>query len=318
MNIPKQDLIEYIPFRVSTLRGDQKIDFNAYVRVNEKYILYVRQGDSFEGARIKRLKEKKLKQLFLKSDDESNYRIYLERNIEMAYDKKSGKTIENRAEIIQGSQQSKAEEVFENPTSLAAYNDAKNSAEKFTQFLQSEDEAFQALMNIDNVDQNIAHHGVTVATLSTMLGKKVGGFDPKQINLITLGCLLHDFDHYHNGLTLNKPLSQFSQTEMEKYKNHPRAGAQAVQDKKHFDDQVIKIIMQHEERIDGSGFPMGLREKDIDPGAKLVSVCNALDRLITFEGVNKTAAYKELMINKIGLYPLNYMQALGDLMMKVK
>jgi putative nucleotidyltransferase with HDIG domain len=312
----KPEAIEYVPFRVSTLRGDQKIDFNAYVRINEKFILYVRRGDSFEGKRITKLKEKKLKQLFLKPEDEHLYRTYLERNIDMAYNKNSGKTIENRAEIIQGSQQSNAEEVFENPFSVTAYNEAKVSAEKFANFLQTEDKAFSSLMNLENVDQNIAHHGVTVASISTMIANKLGNIDPKNVNLMTLGALLHDFDHHHNGLRLNRPLSEFTPAEMEKYKNHPRAGAQAVQDKKHFDALVIKIIMQHEERIDGSGFPLGLREKDLDPASIIVGLSNSLDRLITFEGVNKANAYKELMINKVGKYPLGHIKVLGELMGK--
>lgn len=313
-----QESIEYVPFRVSTLRGDQKIDFNAYVRINEKFILYVRRGDSFEGKRINKLKEKKLKQLFLKPDEEHLYRTYLERNIEMAYNKNSGKTIENRAEIIQGSQQSNTEEVFDNPFSAAAYNEAKSSAEKFANFLQSEDDAFGAMMNLQNVDQNIAHHGVTVSTISTMLANRLGTLDTKILNLMTLGALLHDFDHHHNGLQMNKPIAQFTPAEMEKYKNHPRAGAQAVQDKKHFDQLVIKIIMQHEERIDGSGFPLGIREKDIEPASVIVGLCNSLDRLITFEGVNKANAYKELMINKVGKYPLGQIKVLGELMGKLK
>lgn len=312
------EAIEYVPFRVSTLRGDQKIDFNAYVRVNDKFILYVRRGDSFEGKRITKLKEKKLKQLFLKPDEEHLYRTYLERNIEMAYDKNSGKTIENRTEIIQGSQQTNTEELFENPFSVTAYTEAKSSAEKFANFLQTEDQAFSSLMNLQNVDQNIAHHGVTVASIATMLANKLGTIDTKNLNLMTLGALLHDFDHHHNGLKINKPIADFTPAELEKYKNHPRAGAQAVQDKKHFDSLVIKIIMQHEECIDGSGFPLGLREKDLEPVSVIVGVCNCLDRLITFEGVSKTSAHKELMINKIGKYPLGHIKILGELMSTVK
>lgn len=307
--------INYVPFRVSTLRGDQKIDFNAYVRINEKYVLYVRKGDSFEGNRLTKLKEKKLKQLFLKPEEENLYRQYLERNIDMAYDKNSGKSITNRAEIIQGSQQSGAEEVFENPVSAVAYNSAKQNMEKFVTFLQTENEAFQSMMNIDNVDQNIAHHGVTVATFSTMLMQKIK-FDPKQINLVALGALLHDFDHHNNGLQINRPLSQFSAPDLAKYKLHPQRGADTVKDKRHFDPLVLKIILQHEECIDGSGFPKKLKEKDIEPGAVIVGVANALDRLITFEGVPKQQAPKELMIKRIGNYPLEYIKLLGEIFAK--
>jgi HD-GYP domain-containing protein (c-di-GMP phosphodiesterase class II) len=75
--------------------------------------------------------------------------------------------------------------------------------------------------------------------------------------------------------------------------------------------------MQHEERIDGSGFPLGLREKAIEPVSVIVGLCNALDRLVSFENVNKASAFKELMINKVGKYPLGHMKILGELMSKV-
>lgn len=309
--------MEYLPFRVSTLRGDQKIDFNAYVKVNDKMVLYVRKGDSFEGTRLTRLKEKKLKKMFLKAEDEPTYLKYLERNIEMAYDKNSGKTIENRSEIIQGQQQSNAEEVFEDADNVEAYKSTRDAAEKFVNFLQSEDQAFASMMSISNVDSNIAHHGVTVSTLATMLAKQLNITDPKLTHMIALGSLLHDFDHFHNGLNISRPISSFTPEELVKYKNHPRAGAEAVKEKKHFDPTVIKIIMQHEEIIDGSGFPLGLREKDLEPAVILVGVCNALDRIITFEGTDKKAAHKKLMISKVGAYPLGYLKALGEVMAKL-
>ncbi|MCK6599017.1 MAG: hypothetical protein L6Q37_11685, partial [Bdellovibrionaceae bacterium] len=107
--------MDHVSIRVSTLRGDQKINFDAYVKINDKFVLYLRRGDSFEGQRLKRLKEKKLKKMFILSGDESNYRQYLKTNIESAYDSTSSKDMESRAEIIQGEQQSNVEEVFEKP-----------------------------------------------------------------------------------------------------------------------------------------------------------------------------------------------------------
>ena len=302
---------EYVPFRVSTLRGDQKIDFNAYLKINGKYILYVRQGDSFEGNRIKKLKEKKLKQMFLRPDEEDLYRKYLERNIEAAYDKNSGKSITTRAEIIQGAQQNCAEEVFENPGSEKSYVEAKTSVERFVNFLLTENAAFRSIMDVENADASIAHHGVSVATLATLLMQKID-YDNKLVPLVALGGLLHDFDHYHSGLSLSRPISQFSQEEYKRYQQHPSLGAQTLLDRRHVDPVILKIIIQHEEKIDGSGFPNKLREKDLEPGAVIVATANALDRLITFEGMSRQDACKHIMINHLGLYPLDYLRKLTE------
>lgn len=311
--------MEYVPIRVSTLRGDQKIDFDAFIKINEKYILYLRKGDSFEGDRLKRLKEKKLKKMFIAPESEENYRNYMRRNIEMAYDNNSGKGLQTRAEIIQGNQQNNAEAVMEHPENEYVYNETKDAAGKFVQFLNQEDvQAINTIMNIENTDHSISHHGVTVSTLSVALAKKLNITDTKVLQLLSLGALLHDFEHFHSGLTLSRPLDQFSPEELKQYKTHPVVGAQKVQDKRHFDQTVLNIIAQHEEFVDGNGFPNGIPESKMDPLSVIVSSCNALDRLITFEGVPKKEAVRKLMISGVGHHPLNHIKFLGEIMNTVQ
>lgn len=306
--------MDYVSIRVSTLRGDQKIDFNAYLKINEKMVLYLRRGDSFEGDRLSRLKEKKLRKMYILSEEEVSYRNYLQQNIEVAYDNSSGKDLQTRAEIIQGAQQSNAEEVFENPENEDSYNYAKDAAGKYVQFILSNAKAMSSIMNIENTDKNIAHHGVTVSTLAIALAQKLNMVtDEKRTQLLTLGALLHDYGHFNSPLDLNRPVSSMSPEEQNLYKKHPDTGATRVQDKKHFDKAVINIIAQHEEKINGAG-PKGLREKDMDPLAVIVSSANAMDRLITYEGVAKEEAAKKLVIEHVGEYPLNHLQLLAEIM----
>lgn len=305
--------MDYVSIRVSTLRGDQKIDFNAYVKINDKMVLYLRRGDSFEGERLKRLKEKKLRKMFILTEEETQYRGYLQKNIEIAYDNTSDRDIQTRADIIQGSQQSNAEEVFENPENAESYNYCKDAAGKYVSFIMSNAQALSAIMKIENADKNIAHHGVTVSTLSIALAQRLGITDPKKTQLLTLGALLHDYGHHNTPLNLSQPLTSMTPTDHALWAKHPKDGAQKVQDKKHFDQTVINIIGQHEETINGTG-PLGLREKDMDPLAVLVSSANAMDRLITFEGVPLADAAKKLMIEHVGKHPLNHIQHLNEIL----
>lgn len=305
--------MSYISIRVSTLRGDQKIDFNTYVKINEKMVLYLRRGDSFEGDRLKRLKEKKLKKMFIAADDENNYLGYMQRNIEMAYDNSSTKDIQSRAEIIQGSQQSSTEEVFENPENAESYASAKDAAGKYVNFIMNNTKALSAIMNIENTDKNIAHHGVTVATLALGLAKKLDITDAKRTQLLTLGSLLHDYGHYNSPLNLNQPVAQMNPQDRALWNEHSRVGATKVQDKKHFDQAVINIIMQHEETLDGSG-PLKMLEKETDPLSVIVSSANAMDRLMTFENVSRNEVAKKMMIDQVGKHPLNHIQILGEIL----
>lgn len=306
--------MSHVPIRVSTLRGDQPIDFNAYVKINDKFILYLRQGDSFEGPRLQRLKEKKLKKMFILPEDEANYRAYLSRNIDMAYDKNSGKPLENRAQIVQGAQQSNAEAVMEDPTNMAAYNDAKDAALRFVEFLGQDEKAVASILNVENLDKSIAHHGVTVSTLANRIAARVGLVDPKLRQMLTLGALLHDFEHFYSELDIARPIAAMSETELKVYKSHPMNGAQRVQTQKHFDQSVINIIAQHEEFIDGKGWPQGLKESQMDPLAVFVASANSLDRIITFQGKRPKDAAKELFVSSVGKHPLQHLQILSELM----
>ena len=305
--------MDYVSIRVSTLRGDQKIDFNAYVKINDKMILYLRRGDSFEGDRLKRLKEKKLRKMYILNDEENNYRSYMQKNIETAYDNSSSKDIQTRAEIIQGSQQSNAEEVFENPENVESYNYAKDAAGKYVSFILSNAQALSSIMGMENTEKNIAHHGVTVATLSIALAQKLGISDPKKTQLLTLGAILHDYGHFDSPLNLSQPLDKMSPEDKALWTRHPLDGSTKVQDKKHFDQSVINLIAQHEETINGAG-PRGLLEKDQDPLAIIVSSANAMDRLITFEGVPKSEVAKKMMIDHVGKHPLQHIQILAEIL----
>lgn len=305
--------MDYVPVRVSTLRGDQKIDFDVYIKINDKMLLYLRRGDSFEGPRLSRLKAKKLKKMFIQPDDESAYRQYLHRNIEMAYDKSSEKDLATRAEIVHGDQQANAEQLFENPEAESVYQAAKDGAGRYVQFLLNENEAARAIFNAGDGDQSLSHHGVNVATLSVELGRRTGINDEKVVQLMTLGALIHDIGHQEATYSLTQNPSKYTPEELALYKEHPQA-ATKFQSLQHFDPLVTKIVAQHEECTDGSGFPLGLREKDMDPEVIVVAVANAIDRFITFEGVTRANAAKRMMMEKIGQYPLALIQQASEIL----
>lgn len=303
---------EYIPIRVSTLRGDLKIPFDAYVKVASKHILFCRQGDSFEGDRLVRLKKKKLKKMYILPEHEEPYRRYISESIEAAFDNNSDKSIEDRAAVIQGAQQAAAEDVMENPEDQHSYHLAKKGSAKYVEFILNNSEATKSILAIKNADNDLAHHGVTVSTLALGIAKELGVVEsqPQLLDQLILGSLLHDFDHYHSGIPYSLPLQEMTDEQRVIYLAHPQSGVDRLKNLQHFDQLVLKIILQHEELINGSGFPNKMLEKDLDPLVLTVSTANAFDRYITFQNVPVKDALKTMLIEKMGLYPLAQMKAL--------
>lgn len=283
-----------------------------FVKVAGKFITYCRRGSSFEGFRLERLKAKRLKKMFIKRTDEIPYRQYLEESIDAAY--KSDKAIEIRAEVIQGFQQSAAELYMEDLNDQMAYEHARSSAQRFVEFLEREPLGAQAILKMTNSDKSITHHGVNVATLSSAMAIAANLRDTQTIHLLALGCFIHDIEHFHTDFDISRPISSLSPQELQVYKSHPMEGARRFQTATFVDQLVHRIILEHEENIDGSGFPKGLREEDMDPLIMIAATANAYDRLVAFEKMDPKDALKTLLIDKMGVYPLKFLQIIQDVL----
>jgi HD-GYP domain-containing protein (c-di-GMP phosphodiesterase class II) len=307
---PAQNQMAYVPIRVSTLRGDQKISFDLYVQIGKKHILFIRRGDSFEGTRLGRLKERKVRKMFIQTDDERHYRKYVEGNLDRAYNTDSGVSLDERASMVQGLQEAAVEAVFENPTDAKSYQEAKEGSRRLGDFILKEDKALKALLAVENTDQNLAAHGVSVATYAIGIAKRIGLTDPTSIHFLALGSLLHDLSHYSNGVPYQIPHSQMTKEQMDRFLRHPADGAALVKDLSHMDQHVTQIILEHEEHADGSGFPNKLIERKCNPLSVIVSTANAFDRMVTFDRMKPQEAIKRLVIEKIGKHPLAHINAL--------
>lgn len=303
----------FIPIRVSTLRGDLKIPFDVYVKVAGKFIHYCRQGESFEGKRLDRLRAKKLKLMYVRSQDDIPYRQYLEESIDQAY-KKSDKALNIRMEVIQGFQQAAAEEYIDDPSNKFTYEHVRASVQRMVEFLTREPRAIQALLMIQNTDASISHHGVNVAALSVAIAMTEGLREGHTLDLLALGCLLHDLDHCGNQLDLTVPLKSLNRSDNETYRHHPMAGAKKLQASPFVDGLVLNIVLQHEENLNGTGFPKGLTKDQMDPLVMVAATANAYDRMVSFDKMEPKEAIKNLFIEKLGLYPLNHLQTLQKLL----
>ncbi len=303
---------DYTPIRVSTLRGDLKIPFDAYVRVAGKYILYLRKGDSFEGKRLNKLKEKKLRTMFIPFDSLKHYRSYMTENIDRAYDPIPPRPIEARVEVIQGAQQAVAEDLMESPDAKEFYNVAKIASQRYVDFILSEKESVRAVLQMDNLDGSISQHGVSVSTIALAIAEKMKLTNAHPMNLLVVGSLIHDIEHFHSGLPIAQPIDQLTPEQKEIYLKHPSDGALRLQNAGFYDKMVVDIVLQHEETIDGSGYPKKLKDKNLDPMSMIVAAANSFDRYVTFEKHSIKDALKKILIKKVGLHTLEHLKALQD------
>ncbi|MEK6555163.1 MAG: HD domain-containing protein [Bdellovibrionota bacterium] len=307
---------KYLPIRVSTLRGDQPIKFDAYVRVAGKYILFCRQGDSFENQRLERLKSKKLSLMYIPVEQEISYSKYMTQNMEKAYSSAVNAPLEIRAQIIQGAIQASVEDLAEDVSNQAFYKVLYENALRFKAFL-AEDSALLTLLSINNHEFNIAHHEVNVAALAIAIAEETGFAEanPMQMPHLIMGALLHDLEHHHDNINLSKPPTDLPESQKTIYDRHSDRGAEKLREFAFYDPLIATIVGQHEERIDGQG-PDSKKEKEQHEAAQIVAVANAFDQYLQYDKIDPKEALRRILIEKMGVLSLDVMKSLQDALKK--
>lgn len=142
-------------------------------------------------------------------------------------------------------------------------------------------------------DEYTYSHSVNVAMLSSAVGK-VLGYSPTLIKELTLGALLHDIGKVRIPKTiLNKPGSLTPQ-ELEIVKKHPFLGYQIACMMK-LPAKITEIIYNHHERINGNGYPRGLRVEKLSLNAQIVAVVDVYDAMISERPYKKAVSHHEAL-----------------------
>ncbi|MGM0651589.1 MAG: HD-GYP domain-containing protein [Bacillota bacterium] len=152
------------------------------------------------------------------------------------------------------------------------------------------DDIVGQLLNTDNLVLNLADirhtdnytfsHSVNVAVLSIMTSISMG-LSRSQLKDIGMGAFLHDLGKVVIPVSiLNKP-GRLSEDEMTEMMKHPVYGMELVKARHIFNGPSISIIYKHHERVDGSGYPLGLQEDEVDIYPKICAVADVYDALVS-------------------------------------
>ncbi|MBN7827890.1 HD-GYP domain-containing protein, partial [Bowmanella dokdonensis] len=118
--------------------------------------------------------------------------------------------------------------------------------------------------------------GDRIARLALYLNKLKG--NPVEPNQLAVACYVHDFGMAFMPLKVLHKTTPLEQTEFNLMRSHVYKSARLLE---HLDqwNEARKIVIQHHERLDGSGYPLGLKDADICEGAKLLAIIDTFDAL---------------------------------------
>lgn len=306
----------YVPIRLSTLRPKYDFDFNIYVNLSERYVLYVKEGDDISPDRLKKLKEKKVRQLFIEDACEEKYQNFLDASLKGIIADDS-LTEEDKAEAVQGVASSAVEDMQDNPDSEQAYHNAETAAEGLVDVIAKNPTMLKVLFEKvrDSNSEPMTKHSVNVAFLSLSLAE-LCGLEFLKAKDLGLAGLLHDIGRSKmspeaQGLFL-KPYEEFTNDDWKVYKEHPSIGADMLEDKAYATKEVRELIATHEEKSSGEGFPNKLKNLSLEQ--EILSLTACYDRMVTILGMQYKDAFEEIQVNQLGNYDLDLIQKFKSLL----
>lgn len=159
-------------------------------------------------------------------------------------------------------------------------------------------EAFLCVLNIRH--QDTARHSLRVSSIALEIGAAMN-LPCKQLAHLYAGTLLHDIGKLAiPDPVLNKP-AQLTSSEQEMMKSHPVIGSHMVGGSGLI-AEARYIVLYHHERYDGFGYPAGLKGGDIPLLARICTVADALDAMLTERPYRKVlpvhAALREVLGGK--------------------
>jgi PAS domain S-box-containing protein/putative nucleotidyltransferase with HDIG domain len=142
-------------------------------------------------------------------------------------------------------------------------------------------------------DPYTAGHQRRVAALADAIATQLGWDDDRRETLHT-AALLHDIGKVVVPADILVKPGQLTELEMLLIREHARAGAEAVADIE-FAGPVAGVIRQHHERLDGSGYPAGLRDDEIFAEARILAVADVVEAMVSHRPYRPALPTEEAM-----------------------
>jgi len=180
-----------------------------------------------------------------------------------------------------------------------------------------------AIQQIKQFDRSLAAHALDTCVLSLIVAIE-SGFDTTLQEHIGTGALLHDAGYVRLPRNLVRKRDECTGQDKVLLQQHGKLGVALLSKQPGIDEQILRIVSEHHERANGSGFPAGLRNENISQLAQIIGIVDFYDGMVSHRGAKPNMiphdavrqlflagesglfekALVEIMIRSIGVYPI--------------
>jgi len=273
--------VSYFPVSPVMLFPEALGDFTVYLWQGGDFVLYTKSGQKFTLKHRQVLHKNDVKEVFIQSSDRPQYEQYIERNLgNILLDESLD--IEVRSKVFYEASAVVMQEVFDHklPSTLRAkhFNRISEIVENSIKFLAA-DSSLSAVAPFISHDYKTYSHCMHVFIFSVAVFQTYD-MDDKDVFECGLGALLHDVGKAKIPHSILNKRGSLTQSEREVIKEHPVHGISMCSHLP-MTQNTINCILFHHEKLDGTGYPAGLKSDNIPMPVRIISMSDVYDALTT-------------------------------------
>lgn len=168
-------------------------------------------------------------------------------------------------------------------------------------------------LKVKQFDRSLGAHTLDSAILSLVVAVE-SGVDPAVYESLGMGALLHDVGYVRLPRNLVRRRDECNDVERRLLEQHAQLGGTILREQSGFSEEVIRVVQEHHERCDGSGYPRQIKATDIAPLAQIVGIVDLYDKMVSRRGgrpamIPHDAVRQLFLVGERGQYPKPLVEA---------
>ncbi|MFZ4712433.1 MAG: HD-GYP domain-containing protein [Bacteriovoracaceae bacterium] len=273
----KHDKERFISLQLNQLAPEVPLPADLYLFLNGHFIKYKLVGDIIPAAKYNEFFSKKVDFVFCLMDEIKLYDAWASKFIAMAKEEMVKNVGSQNAELVERRAAVSVElfKIFSGDVSDERSQKLQETTRLFIESINSKKSSQACLNKLMNYSPSIAEHSVNVATLSIYLCMHLGYAQQIILENVYMGSLLHDIGKTRINSDQFEKSDDIEKAQI--MKTHVELGRIALSKANNLSSEVLKIVAEHHEHQDGTGYPKRLRGQRIYELTKIVSIANVFD-----------------------------------------
>jgi len=152
-----------------------------------------------------------------------------------------------------------------------------------------------SLLSMSAHHRTTASHLFAVSVLSMMLAQEAFGGDEKQMHDVALAGMLHDLGKTSVDAAILSKTDPLTADEINLIRQHPVESIRLLGSDADVDVNICRMILEHHERYDGLGYPVGVAGEDISVGGRILAITDSFHAMIGRRDYRKALSPVEAM-----------------------